>query len=62
MSRASHQGKRLSRRDDWESVIYVIIMLVNGHLPWQGINGSDDKETLSLILEKKQELFGYKLC
>lgn len=45
MSRAAHEGKRLSRRDDWESIVYVIIMLVNGHLPWQGMRGKDQMET-----------------
>lgn len=62
MSRAAHKGKRLSRRDDWESIVYVIIMLVNGHLPWQSIRVSDKYKTSDLLLKKKQEMFGDKLC
>lgn len=34
MSRRAHQGNTLSRRDDWESLCYVIYALVNGELPW----------------------------
>jgi serine/threonine protein kinase len=35
MSRASHEGMTLSRKDDWETLCYVIYALVNGELPWQ---------------------------
>jgi len=31
----SHKNIELSRRDDLESLAYVLIELVNGHLPWK---------------------------
>ena len=49
MSRAAQEGKTLSRRDDWESLVYVIIVLINGELPWH-------RETdLKKMLEMKKE-------
>ena len=34
MSRAAQERKTLSRKDDWETLCYVIFALVNGELPW----------------------------
>ena len=34
MSRNAHRGVGLSRRDDWESLCYLIYSLVD-HLPWE---------------------------
>jgi serine/threonine protein kinase len=31
----SHKNIELSRRDDLESLAYVLIELINGHLPWK---------------------------
>lgn len=58
MSRAAHQGKKLSRRDDLESLCYVIRALVFGSLPWH----KEDKDTM---LKMKTEWFdneNYLLC
>ena len=48
MSRAAMEGKTLSRRDDWESLCYVIYALVNGALPWQS------EQDLQKMLKMKQ--------
>ncbi|KAJ6216670.1 hypothetical protein RDWZM_007827 [Blomia tropicalis] len=34
----NHGGCELSRRDDMEALIYMIVFLHKGHLPWQGLN------------------------
>ena len=38
MSRNCHLGLPLTRRDDLESVMYIIIRCVNGSLPWQNMD------------------------
>jgi casein kinase 1 len=48
-----HQGLTPSRRDDLESIGYVMLYLLNGKLPWQSIKCSDKEERYKLIGEHK---------
>lgn len=48
-----HNGLTPSRRDDLESVGYVMLYLLNGKLPWQAIKTSDKVERYRLIGEQK---------
>lgn len=51
----AHQGFELSRRDDLESLGYVIIYLLKGTLPWKGTHAITKKEKSDKILKIKQE-------
>lgn len=42
-----------SRRDDLEAIGYVLIYLVKGYLPWQGIKANNKQEKYHKIMEKK---------
>lgn len=49
----THLGIEQSRRDDMEGIAYVLIYLMKGRLPWQGINAENRKRKYELISEKK---------
>lgn len=37
---ASHLGHEISRRDDLESLVFLIVYIANGKLPWQGLRAA----------------------
>ena len=52
----------MSRRDDLESIGYMIIQFLLGSLPWQGIGGVNKIEKYSNILEVKMQTVEEILC
>lgn len=51
----SHLGMVASRRDDLESLAYVLIYFYKGVLPWQNIYSKSPEEQGDAILKKKEE-------
>jgi len=63
MSIHSHYGKSQSRRDDLESIAYVLIYFAKGRLPWQGLmTGQSIKEKYRKIRESKTKTQVADLC
>jgi serine/threonine protein kinase len=58
----SHAGFELSRRDDLESLFYMLIYLWAGTLPWQGIEAPTREEKYVLIGDKKKTVSEEELC
>ena len=58
----AHEGRELSRRDDLESIGYVLMYFLRGTLPWQGINTRNKEEKYRKIFEKKKETTIEELC
>ena len=56
------KGFEQSRRDDLESLGYVLMYLLRGELPWQHINAKSKEERNQKILQKKMEISSSKLC
>ena len=56
------RGYEQSRRDDLESVGYVLMYLLRGELPWQGMKGKTKEERYKNIRQKKIETKSYDLC
>ena len=56
------KGFEQSRRDDLESVGYVLMYLLRGSLPWQGFQAKTKEERYKKILKKKIDVTSYDLC
>jgi casein kinase I family protein HRR25 len=60
-SLAAHKGHELSRKDDLESLIYVLIFFFKGKLPWQNLN-VPDKERTKAVGDFKTKYSLNELC
>jgi len=58
----THIGIEQSRRDDMESLGYVIIYFSRGSLPWQGLKANTKKQKYEKIMEKKMNTSIDSLC
>lgn len=58
----THLGIEPSRRDDMEALAYVLIYLLKGSLPWEGVRCQSKEEKYEKILEKKKSISTDELC
>ena len=58
----THLGIEQSRRDDLESLAYMLIFFAKGSLPWVGVKGADRQEKHERISEKKASTTPEALC
>ena len=55
-------GYEQSRRDDLESIAYIILYFLRGNLPWQGLKIIRKEDRYKKICEIKKECTSEKLC
>jgi serine/threonine protein kinase len=55
-------GNEQSRRDDMESLAYVLLYFLRGKLPWQGINAATHREKFKKICDCKAKISTKELC
>ena len=55
-------GFEQSRRDDLESIGYIIMYFIRGSLPWQGLKVNNKDERYKKIGEKKRDTSAKDLC
>lgn len=57
-----HNRLQPSRRDDMESLVYVLVHLYNGHLPWMNCQDSSMESLFRTVGLMKKQLFPAELC
>ncbi|CAM9865450.1 unnamed protein product [Ectocarpus sp. 8 AP-2014] len=62
LSVAAHSRGRQTRRCDLESLAYVLIYLVRGKLPWQGLTAKTREAHMEKIRQSKTEETAETLC
>ena len=55
-------GHEQSRRDDLESIGYIIMYFIRGSLPWQGLKVNKKEDRYKKICEKKRDTSAKDLC
>jgi serine/threonine protein kinase len=55
-------GFEQSRRDDLESIAYILLYFLRGSLPWQGLKINNKEDRYKKICEKKKNTSSKKLC
>jgi serine/threonine protein kinase len=58
----NHKGIEQSRRDDLESIGYMLIFFLKGELPWQGLKGSTKSKRSKQIFNVKKNTSLIDLC
>merc|ERR1711982_158437 len=58
----NHLGVEQSRRDDLESIGYVLVYFLKGGLPWHGLKAKSANKKYKMIMEKKQSVTIPALC
>lgn len=58
----NHLGVEQSRRDDMESIGYVLVYFARGSLPWQGLKANTKKQKYQKIMDRKMSVSISLLC
>lgn len=58
----THAGVEQSRRDDLESISYLLVFLARGSLPWQDIKAKEEDMQYTNMMNAKKTVSSKELC
>ena len=58
----AHLGNEQYKKDDLESLAYMMIYFIKGELPWQNLKAKSRKEKYTKIYQKKKHTVNSELC
>ena len=58
----THEGNEQGRRDDLESLGYILVYFAKGTLPWQNLPAKNKDEKFRKIMMKKKSVSVSELC
>jgi hypothetical protein len=58
----THLGNEQYKKDDLESLAYIMVYFIKGELPWQNIKAKSRKEKYSKIYQLKKKMVPNELC
>ncbi|KAM3134807.1 hypothetical protein pb186bvf_013132 [Paramecium bursaria] len=59
---AAHKGESIGRRDDLESLAYMLIFLLKGQLPWQNLQFTSEHDKIQQVGNMKMTMETSELC
>ena len=62
ISMNAHLGNEQYKKDDLESLAYMMIFFIKGELPWQNMKAKSRKEKYTKIYQKKKHTVNSELC
>ena len=62
ISMNAHLGNEQYKKDDLESLAYMMIYFIKGELPWQSLKAKSKKEKYTKIYQKKKQTVNSELC
>ena len=62
ISMNAHLGNEQYKKDDLESLAYMLVYFIKGELPWQNIKAKSRKEKYTKIYQKKKHTVNSELC
>ena len=62
ISMNAHLGNEQYKKDDLESLAYMLVFFIKGELPWQNLKAKSRKEKYTKIYQKKKHTVHSELC
>ena len=62
ISMNAHLGNEQTKKDDLESLAYIVVYFIKGELPWQNVKADSKKEKYKKVYQIKKQTVPNELC